>query len=337
MTAEKIAITISPHIEEIFSQKKYNELYRFFKDLIGFSKELKNCVLVFLPHIFQYGFKNCDNSLIKTLYFQICIPNSNIIFFPDGNHCNLSLLNMDHTDLLVDLSSIGVLSEFLRGYKIPLILSTENYTYYKDECKKDSCFNLPCSKMLELNVSDLLNKETFLEKLRENCNKNLNEWIIYKNNIQISDFRNMFYFAAFSMNVQNELYDKIKEIEFLDEYILKDIKNETPYVLKDIATSILRSFFFTPAGDRNNRVKNSIDYHQNTPCTKNGYDLLRLDVTDMKYSGYKDGHSGARRILLARKKDKKYVIAYVPDHEFSESLINSRIQALESKITKNAF
>ena len=145
----------------------------------------------------------------------------------------------------------------------------------------------------------------------------------------------MFYFAAFSMNVQNELYDKIKEIEFLDEYILKDIKKENPYVLKDIATSILRSFFFAPAGDRNNRVKNSIDYHQNTPCTKNGYDLLRVDVTDIKYSGYKDGHSGAKRILLARKKDKKYVIAYVPDHEFSENLINSRIEALDHKLTHN--
>ena len=155
MTTERIAITISPHIEEIFSQKKYSELFLFFKNLIAFSKELKNSVLVLLPYKFQYGFKNCDNSSIKTLHSLICIPNSNIIFSPDGNHCELSLLNEEQNDLLCDLSSIGVISEFLRVYKIPLILSTENYIYYKNECKKDLCSNLPCSKMLELNVSDL--------------------------------------------------------------------------------------------------------------------------------------------------------------------------------------
>ena len=334
MNDQRIAVTISPHIEELFLQKKYDSLFNFFKKLLNFSKELRNSILILLPQSFRYGFKCCDNPMLKVFYSQINLPNSVITFYPDGNHCNLSLLDKQKNDIVVGKNSLDVLSAFLKSFKIPLIISDENYTYYKDECNKNECNNKPCLQMLELDVAGLKNSSTFIEKLRENCNKNLKEWIIYKNNIKISDFKSMFYFAAFSMDAKNELYDKIKEIEFLDDEILKDIKNEDPYVLKDIATSILRAFFYEPASNRQKREKYSIDYHPNNPGKKNGYDLLRLDVIDMKDSGYKNNHSGPKRILLARKKGKKYVIAYVSDHEFSDSLINARIEALDRKLNQ---
>ncbi|MBO4320592.1 MAG: hypothetical protein J5857_09005 [Treponema sp.] len=329
MNEERIAVTISPQVEELFLQKQYKRLFDFFKDLLLFSKSLKNSIMVCIPHLFQYGFKNCEDPSIKTLYTLISNPNSNIIFWPDRNDCNLSLLSLKKKDLLVNYSSIGVLSCFLKKFKIPLILSTEKDIYHKDECNEVSCINIPCKKTLDLDVSALSGMDNFFQKLKENCDKNLNEWIIHKDNIQIFDFRYMFYLAAFSMSVEEELYDEIKKIEFFDDYILKDIKKEDPYVLKDIATSILRAYLYDPAGDSKKRKKYSIDYHKNTLDKKKGFDLFRLDVVDMRYSGYKDGHSGAKRILLARKKGRQFVVAYVPDHEFSETLINSRIEALE--------
>ena len=213
-----------------------------------------------------------------------------------------------------------------------MILDTDERIYIKDECSKASCTNRPGKNTITINASDLSNRDSLLEKLKENCNINLNDWIIYKDNIQINDFRNMFYFAAFSMNIEKKLYEKISEIDFLEKDIIDDVKNEDSYVLKDIATSILRAYLFGPASDRKNKTEYSIDYHPNSPSGEKGYDLFRLDVIDIKYSGYKDNHSGKRRILIARKDNKKYVIAYVPDHEFSDNLINSRINHLEAKI-----
>ena len=329
---DRIGITISPNIEEIFLQQKYKEVFVFFSNLLSFSKELNNSVMICLPFVFQHGFKNCSDSMIKTLYYQISLPNSNVFFSPDNNHCNLSFIDREKEDLVVDLSSIGLLTNFFMHYKKPLILDTVKRIYHKDECNNFECKNNPCLQTMEIETVDLADKNIFLANLKENCKQNLNEWIIYKNDIQISDFRNMFYFAAFSMNIEEQLYEKINEIEFLDEYILNDIKNEDAYVLKDIATSILRAYLYGPASDRKNKDQYSIDYHPNSPSEKDGYDLLRLDVIDIKYSGYKDNHSGSRRILIARRDNKKYVIAYVPDHEFSQNLIDSRMKVLESRI-----
>lgn len=334
MNDERIAVTISPHIEELFLQEEFNVLYGFFTKLLNFSKELNNSIVIWLPRSFEYDFKSCGNSYLKGFAMQIRkTPNSIIQFFPYDSHCDLSLMDEQNKNH-VNKPSLSVLSSFLKNYKIPLMISDENYTYYKDECNKNVCNNKPCLQMLELDVAGLINSSIFIKQLRENCNKNLKDWIIYKKDIRISDFKSMFYFAAFSMDAKNELYDKIKEIEFLDDEILKDIKNEDPYVIKDIATSILRAFFYEPASNRQKREKYSIDYHPNNPGKKNGYELLRLDVIDMKNSGYKNNHSGPKRVLMARKKGKKYVIAYVSDHEFSDSLINARIEALDRKLNQ---
>ncbi|MBR0545192.1 MAG: hypothetical protein IIW99_03105 [Treponema sp.] len=332
MKTEKIAVTISPYIEEMFLQDRFNDIYSFFQGLISFSKELRSSVIICLPFIFQYGLKNSKNPMMKVLHSQICLPNSNIIFWRDANQCGLNLIDKKINDILVDLSTIGLLTDFFKNYKIPMILDIDNRVYIKDECNKISCSNLPCKSTFTIDVSNISNKSILLNKLKENCKTNLNDWIIYKDDIQINDFRNMFYFAAYTMNVEMELYEKISEIEFLDDYILNDIKHENSYVLRDIATSILRAYLFGPASDRNNRTEFCIDYHPNSPSKKSGYDLLRLDVIDMKYCGYKDNHSGSRRILIARKDKKKYIIAYVPNHDFSEELINSRVSILEEKL-----
>ena len=206
---------------------------------------------------------------------------------------------------------------------LPSLLSVDDaYVLTKKKC--DNPCNMSCKSNVELPNIYKRELSCLYEKIRYVAERSLNLW---KNVSNLSP-KNLKTIALLEAIKADGLAASEKEYTIHVEFCRDlDLKNDN---LEEIAFSMYRAINYASSTDPNlPQHQFSIDWHQHSPNKLLDFNLYRVDVLPNNKKGR--SNSGVKRLLLAEKANRKYFVAYTPDHnDPSEDKILLRLKKLSA-------
>lgn len=329
----RISITISPIVETNLKNKEnISQLNSFFKELNNFSKEFKDSIMIWIPYNFKFLIKESKDPYLNIFLVGLQKKDSNIAFSPKQDYCSLYIYN--EKNIYGDLELINLLSYYFRNFINPFIVGPNEEVLDKKDCNYDpeNCKNFICKDNFAIYIANIFDYENRRQLLIKNCNINLSNWLINNTEKNLSDLRKLMFLSAFFLGVDESCYSIINKVEFLEPELINDIKDINSENLKNFATSITRAVSFPAAETYDSKEIDCrcIDWHINRDySTYKDFKIFRLDIVPIEFTGYFTNHSGAARVLFAKKKDiddKYYFFYYTETHDFkNHNEINRRL------------
>ncbi|WP_319756886.1 hypothetical protein [uncultured Sphaerochaeta sp.] len=214
--------------------------------------------------------------------------------------------------------------------QIPLIIAQDPMKISKLECQDSNCPSEFCRNGFELNFPSLCEHDLdyLYEKIKE---MNLVNELIYNKEFSDETFIEAlgFYLQFLGTEAKPIAFDRINCCpSFLKEF------NQAKDDKMRILLSVLRMVAFPSAKDGQKAHLLSIDWHPHTRrqirINSSNYSLFRCDVVN-NLSERGVFHSGAKRVLLAVKKQQKILLCYTAEHDIPDETIRSRLLKYENE------
>jgi hypothetical protein len=327
MTFNRIPLTISPSLEiEILSMNDIEGLFEFFQACKSLCEQFKHDVLLIFPIELESIFR--ANPLWKSFLDEINDDSQSNVLFTSLERSRCPLANPTH----IFLSSIGydylvspkyIISLLLQN-RLPILVDHESRVETKNE--SNFCGNPePCSPLIEWATLNLLsaNTESMKTKLKELDNK----WNVHfrLNQPTLEQIQYGAFLQAFFCDIPEKEAKNALEMDCIPSFI-QDVSKCSFADMEQISFSAFRCITYPSSQDRQNKVKYSIDWHFNSPKQRKNVELKRCDVLDREETGIKV--SRRKRLLVGILDQKKYLLAYDDDHDFSQTIINKRVDEL---------
>lgn len=326
MNEIRIRATISPRFENyIMASPNLRSYFDSFNKIFDLANNLKHVLVVLLPNTIL----SCLSAdpMLKDFIKRTKTANSNILFVSTKSNCNIVLETQ--TELFENRSVNDLISNCLKQENLPLLFDVDEFIFNKVNCDsyEENCKNMICRNNIEL-ISTNINLSTIVtENLKICCNKNLNEWILKQDTITSDDIHRISILLAYMYNAQREDFLPLQNLHIIDGFI-NDIKKVSEMELKKIAFSIFRAVAY-PSVNSSERKDMSIDWHPNNPSKMQDFQLFRIDVVELNKNGVKC--SGKQRVLMAKRNNQTYILAYTSEHDFKIDIIKRRLNLINSR------
>ena len=313
----KFPILLSPKIYNLIEKDKVSCIPTI-NELVNAIERFKGTVVLVLPERLRWAMKKSSELYSLHQYLFSSSQRSVIIEYYEIS-CTPYITIDDEFEVSKSFNDVFI--GCLRKYVIPLIalekechLRKEQCTAIENNCRDTITTSLACNSEIDCNFPrfDSIRIDSLFTQMKE---ANIKSSLFEYKHIDESGFKDVIKFIARLRDID------INESE-LDNYkccneFYEDLNADTPSRY-GILFSIARMIAFPPAGHFRERTQGSIDHHH-TPrtltilnCT---YDLWRLDVIDNYFDhGYRDGSSGSKRIIYAKKGGSTILIVYTSKH-----------------------
>ncbi len=212
--------------------------------------------------------------------------------------------------------------------QIPLILTNTPVSISKQKCKTCQHNSKFCKEEFHLKFPPLDNStvDNILDTIRQH---NLDNQLIYNKDFDKRSILNLVEFLIQLVKFQGNP-DILKNLEICDSF-LNDLNKSNEDKLS-IALSVTRMMAHPPSRKKQKNHQYSIDWHRDfmkfIETEKHRYEMYRLDVLDsLSKKGLRK--SGAKRVLVAKVRNKTLLVSYTTTHFFCKSKAKKRIEEHE--------
>ena len=327
-TEIRIIVTISQQIElDLYLNQDIELLSTTLFSIQEFFSRFKHVFIFIIPNELKSYFYTYNHLKV----FLDAIEHdaqTNILFssFENIKDCNLK----NPSDLFLSFPDSSVVNQqvlnMLYYRKLPLLAGKSEIVIKKEKCSLCNGENV-CSEKYQIESIKVPDFADIEDKLNKIVEKSIKIWNLKRTDIEAYDLKMLGFLAGVFYRASDRELNSINCYKIHNE-IFKDINKKTAENYFSIAFSMFRAAAYSSLKSKlEKRERLSIDWHRNAPHKINGFRLYRVDVMPNLRTGIIN--SGTDRLLMAKRQNNTYFIAYTDTHDFQIEKIRNRLLSIE--------